>query len=154
MDCYRPKAANGCCGQCSSHCDVLWCHNYVRQVPTFQGNLMSSTSAFYSEKQLSSSTTLLHIYHTIWHHMPEDNNLNIHCHEHLKSHISLRLRPLKKAGAIFIKTEILMWKKRWQQKQKSHRRHKMTVISLLQKVRHNLTMTDTKKKITKLLYEL
>jgi len=34
--------------------------------------------------------------------MPEDNNLNIHCHEHLKSHISLGSRPLKKPGAIFV----------------------------------------------------
>jgi hypothetical protein len=76
--------------------------------------------------------------------MPEDNNHNIHCHKHLKSQISLRLRPLKKVGAIFVKTEIFM-PKRWQQKQNSHRRHKMTVISLLQKVQHNLTMTDTKK---------
>lgn len=84
--------------------------------------------------------------------MPEDNNLNIHCHEHLKSHISLRMRPLKKDGAIFVKTEILMSEKQWQQKQNSHRRHKMTVNSLLHKVQHNLTMTDSKKK--KLFYEL
>jgi hypothetical protein len=36
-----------------------------------------------------SSEMLVPIYQTVWHHIPEDNNLDVHCHENLISHATL-----------------------------------------------------------------
>ena len=39
----------------------------------------------------SFSETLVHMYHTTWHDIPEDCSLHSHCHENLRSEMGTRM---------------------------------------------------------------
>ena len=49
---------------------------------------MVDTTHFCREVE-GSCKILVHIYQTVWHYISEDNNLDIHCHEKLKSQRTL-----------------------------------------------------------------
>jgi hypothetical protein len=51
-----------------------------RYVLSFQKNLLLMTN------EAGCCDTLVHIWHTTWHLIPEDSNLQTHYHENLKSH--------------------------------------------------------------------
>jgi hypothetical protein len=62
-------------------CDAMWTH---KQIPTFQGNIPSSSSGLhFSEKFVST-------YKTTQHYNPQERHWHFHCHGNLKYHSGYR----------------------------------------------------------------